>query len=109
MASVGGNAGEAEADRNNRRLGALCGYRGRYLRGAGVRGGGETIEQAGDLWSGAHGPVCWLALGPLTNLAAVLAACAGPGRPALATTLSEVVLVGGNASSRGRCSPRTSG
>jgi inosine-uridine nucleoside N-ribohydrolase len=106
VASVGGNTGEAEADRNNRRLGALCGYRGRYLRGvaAGGRGGGndaagERIEQASDLWSGARGPLCYLALGPLTNLAAVLAAWGAP--PAIA----EVVLVGGNASSRGRFPP----
>ena len=98
VASVGGNAGEAAADRNNRRLGALCGYRGRYLRGARAgSGAGERIEQAADLWRGDHGPVRYLALGPLTNLAAVLAA-APPG-------IAEVVLVGGNTRSRGRFPP----
>jgi inosine-uridine nucleoside N-ribohydrolase len=119
VASVGGNAGEAEADRNNRRLGALCGYRGRYLRGVGAgaprcnraeararrrpeAAPAERIDQAADLWRGDHGPLRYLALGPLTNLAAVLAAApAGGASPAI----SEVVLVGGNTSSRGRFPP----
>ncbi len=38
VASVGGNTSEARADENNRRLGALCGYAGPYLRGAAARG-----------------------------------------------------------------------
>ena len=33
LASVAGNTGEAEADRNNRTLGELCGFAGPYLRG----------------------------------------------------------------------------
>ena len=33
VASVGGNTSEALADRNNRRLGELCGYAGPYVRG----------------------------------------------------------------------------
>ena len=60
-----GNTSEARADRNNRGLGELCGY------------GGPTCEaRAGDvpdridLWSPA--PLRFLALGPLTNLAALL-------------------------------------
>src|ERR1700712_2555052 len=38
VASVGGNTGEAAADRNNRALGEICGYPGPYLRG--VQAGG---------------------------------------------------------------------
>jgi inosine-uridine nucleoside N-ribohydrolase len=131
VASVGGNAGEAEADRNNRRLGALCGYRGRYLRGVGAgaprcnraeararrrpeAAPAERIDQAADLWRGDHGPLRYLALGPLTNLAAVLAAApAAPGAPGApgapragaSPAIAEVVLVGGNATSRGRFPP----
>jgi inosine-uridine nucleoside N-ribohydrolase len=93
LSSVGGNASEAEADRNNRALGALCGYPGPYLRGS------ETMDRL-DLWSSA--PVRVLALGPLTNVAAALAAF---GRQGLRSSATEVVLVGGNVSSRGRFPP----
>jgi inosine-uridine nucleoside N-ribohydrolase len=82
VASVAGNTSEPEADRNNRRLGALCGYEGPYLRGFEV----EKIE----------GPCRFLALGPLTNLAAMLHRRG---------VISEAVLVGGNLTSRGRFPP----
>lgn len=88
LSSVGGNASEAEADRNNRVLGTLCGYSGPYLRG---------VEAGGRLDLGPPAPVRVLALGPLTNLAAAL--------PGLRSAAIEVVLVGGNVSSRGRFPP----
>ncbi|HEX9941568.1 MAG TPA: nucleoside hydrolase [Thermoanaerobaculia bacterium] len=93
IASVGGNTSEDQADRNNRALGELCGYRGRYLRGVQAGDVPDRIDRAADLWE--DGPLCFVALGPLTNLAAVL----GKG------TISEVVLVGSNTSSPGRFPP----
>jgi len=88
VSSVGGNTSEVEADRNNRVLGGLCGYAGPYLRG--VQAG--DVPDRIDRWTG--GPVRFLALGPLTNLAALL------DRP-----ISEAVLVGGNLTSKGRFPP----
>ncbi len=90
LASVAGNTSEARADRNNRTLGPLCGFAGPYLRGVEV---GERIDRA-ELWR--RGPVRFVALGPLTNLAALLGRGAG---------ISEAVLVGGNLTSRGRFPP----
>jgi len=100
LASVAGNTGEAAADRNNRALGALCGYAGPYLRGATAGDVAERIDRRLDLWSGA--PVRVAALGPLTNVAATLSAL---DRQGLRPPVSEIVLVGGNASSRGRFPP----
>jgi inosine-uridine nucleoside N-ribohydrolase len=105
LASVAGNIGEAAADRNNRTLGALCGHDGRgyagpYLRGATAGDVAERIDRRLDLWSGA--PVRVAALGPLTNVAAALRAL---DRQGLRPAVSEIVLVGGNASSRGRFPP----
>jgi inosine-uridine nucleoside N-ribohydrolase len=100
LASVGGNASEAEAARNNRVLGELCGYSGPYLRGVQAGTAAERIDQRLDLWSSA--PVRVLALGPLTNVAAVLAALS---RQGLQPSITEMVLVGGNTSSRGRFPP----
>jgi inosine-uridine nucleoside N-ribohydrolase len=93
LASVAGNTSEARAARNNRVLGELCGYAGPYLRG--VRAGDvpDRIDRAG-FWDG--GPLRFLALGPLTNLAAVLHR---------APEISEAVLVGSNLVSRGRFPP----
>src|SRR5215210_3670745 len=70
LASVAGNTREEEADRNNRTLGALCGYPGPYLRAGEVDGRVERV----------------VALGPLTNVASLL------GR------VSEIVIVGSNVS-----------
>jgi inosine-uridine nucleoside N-ribohydrolase len=92
VASVGGNTSEARADANNRVLGELCGYGGPYLRGVEAGEVPDRIDRV--VWTG--GPFRFLALGPLTNLAAVL-----DHRPAI----SEAVLVGGNLSSRGRFPP----
>lgn len=88
LASVGGNTSEERADRNNRRLAALCGFAGPILRGHEV--------QARDLWSGP--PVRVAALGPLTNVAAVLRRMTRP-------EISEVILVGSNVSSPGQFPP----
>lgn len=103
LSSVGGNTSEARADRNNRSLGALCGYPGPYFRGAQageVEDRVDRVDLVVDLWSG--DPVQVLALGPLTNVAAALRELARAGRrPAI----SEVVLVGANTSSPGRFPP----
>ncbi len=98
LASVGGNTSEAEADRNNRVLGPLCGYRGPYWRGAEA---GEVADRV-DRVPGLGGPLRIVALGPLTNVAALLAAGARRRDPPVIT---EVVLVGSNASSPGRFPP----
>lgn len=100
LSSVGGNTTEARADRNNRSLGALCGYPGPYFRGAQAGEVEDRVDRAIDLWSG--DPVQVLALGPLTNIAAALGELARTGRQ---PAISEVVLVGANTSSRGRFPP----
>lgn len=76
LTSVGGNTPQAQAERNNRTLGTLCGYPGPY----GI-----------DRWSE---PLRIVALGPLTNVAAWLD-----------REISEVVIVGSNVSSPGRFPP----
>ena len=91
LASVAGNTSEARAARNNRVLGELCGYGGPYLRGVLAGDVPDRVDRAG-LWE--KGPLRFLALGPLTNLAAVLD-----------RRISEAVLVGSNLSSRGRFPP----
>ena len=88
VASVSGNTSEAMADRNNRILGELCGYSGPYLRGIEA---GEVLDRIDRVDLGA--PLRFVALGPLTNLAAVLPRCSG------------AVLVGSNLTSRGRFPP----
>ncbi len=88
VASVSGNTSEARADRNNRMLGDLCGYAGPYLRGVEAGDVPDRIDRVG-----LDGGLRFLALGPLTNLAAVLPRC------------SEAVLVGSNLTSRGRFPP----
>jgi inosine-uridine nucleoside N-ribohydrolase len=100
VSSVGGNSSEEEADRNNQALGLLCGYPGPYLRGVEAPAEPGRIDRHLSAWSAA--PVRVAALGPLTNVAAVLQALSREGvRPAV----SELVLVGGNISSRGRFPP----
>jgi inosine-uridine nucleoside N-ribohydrolase len=91
LASVGGNTSEARADRNNRVLGSLCGYSGPYLRGVQAGEVPDRIDRAG-LWE--EEPLRFLALGPLTNLAAVLD-----------RQIEEAVLVGSNLTSKGRFPP----
>jgi inosine-uridine nucleoside N-ribohydrolase len=88
VASVSGNTSEAMADRNNRVLGELCGYAGPWLRGVEAGDVPDRIDRA-DLRT----PLRFVALGPLTNLAAVLPRC------------SEAVLVGSNLTSHGRFPP----
>jgi inosine-uridine nucleoside N-ribohydrolase len=97
LASVAGNTGEAAADRNNRVLGGLCGYAGRYLRGVRAGDVADRIDRAVGLWTG--GPLTFLALGPLTNLAAVLE------DRSRRAAISEAVLVGSNLTSWGRFPP----
>jgi inosine-uridine nucleoside N-ribohydrolase len=90
VASVAGNTSEALAGRNNRTLGELCGYAGPYLRGVQAGDVSDRIDRA-DL----GGPLRFVALGPLTNLAAVLGKI----------EIAEAILVGGNLTSRGRFPP----
>ncbi|HKI02329.1 MAG TPA: nucleoside hydrolase [Thermoanaerobaculia bacterium] len=77
VTAVAGNTSKEMADRNNRALGALCGYAGPWDA------------------EGLSGPLRFLALGPLTNLAAVLGKL----------EIKEAFLVGGNLTSRGRFPP----
>lgn len=98
LASVGGNTSEAEADRNNRVLAPLCGYRGPYWRGAEAGEVADRVDRTATL----GGPLRIVALGPLTNVAALLAAGARRRDPPV---IAEVVLVGSNASSPGRFPP----
>ncbi|HTG35706.1 MAG TPA: nucleoside hydrolase [Thermoanaerobaculia bacterium] len=88
VSSVSGNTSETLADRNNRVLGKLCEYEGPYLRGVEAGDVPDRIDRA-DL----RAPLRFVALGPLTNLAAVLTHC------------SEAVLVGSNLTSHGRFPP----
>jgi inosine-uridine nucleoside N-ribohydrolase len=92
ISSVGGNTSEEQADRNNRVLGELCGYTGPYLRGVQA---GDVMDRIDRVDLESAGPLRFVALGPLTNLAAVLGKA----------LISEVVLVGSNLTSRGRFPP----
>ncbi|HEV2853024.1 MAG TPA: nucleoside hydrolase [Thermoanaerobaculia bacterium] len=82
VTAVAGNTSKELAERNNRALGALCGYSGPWDA------------------DGIRGPLRFVALGPLTNLAAALGA-AVLGK----IEITEAILVGGNLSSRGRFPP----
>lgn len=77
LTSVGGNTTKDQADRNNRTLGALCGYPGPY-------------DFAG------KEPLRIVALGPLTNAA---------NTAAWLDQAEEIILVGSNVSSPGRFPP----
>lgn len=96
VASTYGNTSEAEADRNNRALAAVAGMSLRHVRGSAQRGqrDAEAVTFLCDAGRGAR----VLALGPLTTVAAALAR-----KPDLA--LAEVVVVGGDLTSRGRLPP----
>jgi inosine-uridine nucleoside N-ribohydrolase len=101
VVSVAGNTGEEQADRNNRTLGELCGYRGLYLRGARARTG-PRVDRVPEVWAGLGAPLRAVALGPLTNVAAILAEAARTGRT---LRLAEVVTVGSDSSSHGFLPP----
>jgi inosine-uridine nucleoside N-ribohydrolase len=83
ISSVAGNASEAHAFRNNRSLAELCGFGEPLLRGG---------DEAGEFLAACATPLRVVALGPLTNVAAGLRRGARP---------AEIVIVGGNAASRG--------
>ncbi len=80
ISAVSGNVTEAEAHRNNQRLCSLLGWEGPLLRGA------EARTSLADF----RGRI--VAIGPLTNVAA-------------ARRASEIILVGGNTTTRGRWPP----
>jgi len=82
MASVAGNTSEPRAFENNARLAEVLGWRGPLLRG------GTEARNALATFGGRVA-----ALGPLTNVTA-------------AKRAGEIVIVGANASSRGRWPPR---
>lgn len=86
VASVAGNTSEPRAFANNVALAARAGYDGPLLRS------GEAAE-----FLAAAAPLRIVALGPLTNVAAALRAGA--------MHHHEVIVVGGNRSSRGRWPP----
>lgn len=90
LSSVGGNTSEDRADQNNRRIGELCGFAGPYLRA-------REVNQfvARDL-----APLRVAALGPLTNIAAVIDKIENR-----RCDISQIIIVGGNASSAGRWPP----
>jgi len=104
ISSVGGNTSEREADRNNRRLGALLGYAGPYLRGveAGEMGASEVrVDRPEAYPPSARKGLRVAALGPLTNVAALLRGAGNGECPPLA----EVIAVGGTLRTRGRYPP----
>jgi inosine-uridine nucleoside N-ribohydrolase len=100
IASVAGNTGEALAAGNNRRLGELAGYPGAYLRGVEAPPGPDRIDSAWPDLAPVFPRLRIAALGPLTNIAALLGASASGG-----PSIEEVVLVGSTLRSLGRFSP----
>lgn len=96
VGSTFGNTSEAEADRNNRALAAAAGVAVRHVRGSARRGQADS-DAVGSLCDAGR-DLRVLALGPLTTLAAALAR-----KPDLAP--AEVILVGGDLTSRGRWPP----
>ena len=103
ISSVGGNTSEREADRNNRRLGEMLGYKGPYLRGVEAEEEevkGKRVDQPGAFPRGVE-RVRVAALGPLTNVAAILRrAKLGEG-----PSIEEVIAVGSTLRTRGRWPP----
>ena len=90
IGSVFGNTSEEQAFENNRALSQLCGFQGSCLRGA----------EASRFLVSTQESLRVLALGPLTNIAAALEM-----EPALARRMTELIVVGANAASRGRWPP----
>jgi len=96
VGSTFGNTTEAEADRNNRALAAVCGARVQHVRGS---AGPGRVDAEAVAWLCASGhDARVLMLGPLTTLAAALARAPG-------LAFDEVVIVGGDLASRGRLPP----
>lgn len=98
VASVFGNTSESRAFQNSVTLAAACDWPGSILRGA-ARAGEEPTDASRAL-AAMKAPLRIVALAPLTDLAGVLAV-----RPEAASAWTEVVVVGGNASSHGRWPP----
>jgi len=96
IGSVFGNTDEAAADRNNRALTAAMQVELPHLRGC--RRAGERAAETVEFLVAQQQPFRLLALGPLTTVAAVLAR--RPDAP-----IAELVIVGGDAASRGRWPP----
>ncbi len=96
IGSVFGNTSEAHADRNNRALAAAIGSSVLHVRGCSRPG--QTEAPSVEFLIAQQRPFRMLALGPLTTVAAALAA--RPGLP-----ITELVVVGGDTSSRGRWPP----
>lgn len=104
ISSVGGNTSEKRADRNNRRLGGMLGYTGPYLRGveAGeVRAGEQRVDRPGALPIDAERGWRIAALGPLTNVAALLREV----KEGVLPEPAEVIAVGSTLHTRGRWPP----
>ena len=96
LGSVFGNTSEAEADRNNRALAAAMRSPHSHLRGCNRPGQREAASV--EFLAAQQRPFVMLALGPLTTVAAALAARAS-------LPITELVIVGGDAASRGRWPP----
>ncbi|HVT05572.1 MAG TPA: nucleoside hydrolase [Thermoanaerobaculia bacterium] len=92
IGSVAGNTSEPRAAANNERVASTCGFTGAMLRPA-----GSAITK---FLSATSGPLTIAALGPLTNIAAAIR-----DDPGFVSRVKEVVIVGANATSRGRWPP----
>lgn len=100
LSSVRGNTSEEQADRNNRRLGKLCGYGGPYLRGSNRSGGLRDVpSDAASFLLNAHSVLRVAALGPLTNIAEAIE------KSTNLNHIKEVIVVGANTSSIGKWPP----
>jgi inosine-uridine nucleoside N-ribohydrolase len=95
LASVKGNTFEHWADRNNSVIAAICGWKGRSVRGQRKRK--HHGNPAADFLVSNSRPLRIVALGPLSNVGAALERSE--------IVAAEIVVVGGNASSRGRWPP----
>jgi inosine-uridine nucleoside N-ribohydrolase len=91
LASVKGNTFEHWADRNNSVIAAICGWKGRFLRGWRKRK--HHGNPAADFLVSNSRPLRIVALGPLSNIGAALERSE--------IIAAEIIVVGGNSSSRG--------